>query len=58
MRDTKNIIQMLLNSGEGYEMEPKAEEMADTIAWLENLYYKGRIEAFWVNGVKFQEQLD
>ena len=55
MRDTQNIIRILTNSSEAFDIIATPEQMAETIAYAENLYYKSKIEAFWVNGVKFEE---
>ena len=57
MRDTQEIIKVLTNSGEGYEIVLTAEQVASTIEWATDQYYKGRIETFWVNGVEFEEPL-
>lgn len=55
MRDTQNIIRILTNASEAFDIIATPEQMAETIAYAENLYYKSKIEAFWVNGVKFEE---
>jgi hypothetical protein len=57
MRDTQEIIKVLTNSGEGYEIVLTAEQVEDTIEWATDQYYKGGIETFWVNGVEFEEPL-
>lgn len=55
MRDTQNIITILTNSGEAYEIKLTPEQLPETLAWATDQYYKSGIEAFWVNGEKFEE---
>lgn len=55
MRDTQNIVRILTNGSEAFDIIVTPEQMAETIAYAENLYYKSKIETFWVNGVQFEE---
>lgn len=55
MRDTQNIVRILTNGSEAFDIIATPEQMAETIAYAENLYYKSKIETFWVNGVQFEE---
>ena len=55
MRDTQNIVRILTNGSEAFDIIVTPEQLAETVAYAENLYYKSKIETFWVNGVQFEE---
>ena len=51
-----NILRILPVNGEPYDIElSRPEQMASTIEWATDQYFKGRIETFWLNGVEFEE---
>jgi hypothetical protein len=55
MQDTKTIFRILTNTNEVFEVICTPEQAPETLAYYENLYYKSRIETFWVNDVEFEE---
>ena len=57
MRDTKSVFRVLTIDGDVFEIVVTPEQQKDTLDYCENLYYKSRIETFWVNDVEWQEQI-
>ncbi len=55
MRDTKSVFRVLTIDGDVFEIVVTPEQEKDTLEYCENLYYKSRIETFWVNDVEWQE---
>lgn len=57
MRDTQNIIHIVTPGSKGFEIVLTPDQLPNAIEWLTDQYYKGGVEDFWVNGVKFEEPL-
>ncbi len=55
MRDTKSVFRVLTIDGDVFEIVVTPEQEKDTLEYCENLYYKSRIETFWVNDVEWKE---
>lgn len=55
MRDTMSLFRILTIDGEVYEIATLPEQEQETLDYLTDIYYKGRIETFWVNDVEWHE---
>ena len=55
MRETKSVFRILTLDGVVFEIITLPEQEQETLDYCQNLYYKSRIETFWINDVEWQE---